>query len=216
MFLCSIKSDPFPSRFLSLSQPSTLIVYRPNLTARQREALRNAFLLLDHDHSGTIETSQLGTVMSALGMACTQDKLIQIAEQMDSDGSGEIKVDGRLLFFHFHALPSTASELPSPLTPLPPRLCSPPLNEQSFWTLCRTKWTRTSTTTPQSRRQRKGSRRLVSRTNQRPLLSVLLLLCVHQADQSLRATLPSLHRKWWQTVVGYKYRTSCSSPTCLT
>ena len=98
MFLCSINSDPFPSRFLSLSQPSTLIVYRPNLTARQREALRNAFLLLDHDHSGTIETSQLGTVMSALGMACTQDKLSQIAEQMDSDGSGEIKVDGGLLF----------------------------------------------------------------------------------------------------------------------
>ena len=212
MFLCSIKSDPFPSRFLSLSQPSTLIVYRPHLTARQRESLRNAFLLLDHDHSGTIETSELGTVMSALGMACTQDKLIQIAEQMDSDGSGEIKVDGRLLFFHFHALPSTASELPSPLTPLPPRLCSSPLNEQSFWSLCSTRWTRTSTTALQSRRQRRGLRR---RTNPKPLLSVLLLLCVHQADQSLRATLQSLHRKRWQTVVGYKSRTSCSLPTCL-
>jgi Ca2+-binding EF-hand superfamily protein len=72
------------------------------LTAQQKESLRSAFLLLDHDRSGTIETGELGIVMNALGMEMTQDKLVEIAAEMDADGSGEVRIDGGL---HDFALP---------------------------------------------------------------------------------------------------------------
>eukprot|EP00058_Branchiostoma_floridae_P008437 XP_002593925.1 hypothetical protein BRAFLDRAFT_98224 [Branchiostoma floridae] len=63
------------------------------LSEERINELRDAFLVFDKDGDGTINTSELATVMRSLGMNPTEAEIQDMMAEMDSDGSGEIDFD---------------------------------------------------------------------------------------------------------------------------
>ena len=54
---------------------------------------KEAFSVFDKDGSGTVSTSELGEIMSALGQNLSAEELDAIIKEVDADGSGEIDFD---------------------------------------------------------------------------------------------------------------------------
>lgn len=84
------------------SQSTTGIVFRADaepreLTEDEREELREAFKLFDHDGDGTMNKDELGTVMRSLGQEITHENLDLIFESVDRDNSGTICFDEFIL-----------------------------------------------------------------------------------------------------------------------
>jgi hypothetical protein len=51
---------------------------------------KEAFSVFDKDGSGTVSTSELGEIMSALGQNLSAEELDGMVKEVDADGSGEI------------------------------------------------------------------------------------------------------------------------------
>ena len=50
------------------------------------EAFKEAFIVIDVDESGTINSSELGTLMRSLGQNPTEDELMDMINNADHDG----------------------------------------------------------------------------------------------------------------------------------
>jgi len=60
------------------------------LTNEQVDEFKEAFSLFDKDADGSITSSELGTVMRALGQNPTEAELQDMVNEVDSDGNGSI------------------------------------------------------------------------------------------------------------------------------
>lgn len=58
-----------------------------SLTAEELEMCRKAFQMFDKDNSGTIDTKELRTALSALGQNPSEEELFVMISQVDEDGS---------------------------------------------------------------------------------------------------------------------------------
>jgi len=61
-----------------------------SLTDEQIEEFREAFQLFDKDSNGTISTKELGMVMRSLGQNPTEAELMDMINEVDTDGSGAV------------------------------------------------------------------------------------------------------------------------------
>lgn len=57
------------------------------------EETREAFMLFDKDNNGTIDTSELGTVMRSLNMNPTDTELKDMINEVDGNGNGSIEFE---------------------------------------------------------------------------------------------------------------------------
>ncbi|XP_039277191.1 troponin C, isoallergen Bla g 6.0101 isoform X3 [Nilaparvata lugens] len=64
-----------------------------DLTKDQVSLLQKAFNAFDHDKKGYISCDMVGTILEMLGHKQTQSSLIDIIEQVDVDGSGELEFE---------------------------------------------------------------------------------------------------------------------------
>ena len=55
--------------------------------------LQTIFDQFDEDGGGSIDTAELGNVMETLGQHCTEAELLDIVNEVDHTGSGEISFD---------------------------------------------------------------------------------------------------------------------------
>ena len=83
--------------FFHNSSIDPIITTEPNtssqadqLTEEQIAEFKEAFSLLDKNGDGTITTTELGTVMSSLGQNPTEAELMDIINDIDSNGNGAI------------------------------------------------------------------------------------------------------------------------------
>ena len=60
------------------------------LSEEQGAEFTECFSLFDADGSGTVDTSELGTVMKSLGQKMSDEDLAQMIEEVDADGSGTV------------------------------------------------------------------------------------------------------------------------------
>lgn len=62
----------------------------PYLTREQVLAFRETFNLFDKDGGGSINVSEIGDVLRALGQKPTKQELAQMVKEVDADGSGDV------------------------------------------------------------------------------------------------------------------------------
>ena len=62
----------------------------PYLTREQVQAFRETFDFFDKDGGGSINTSEIGDVLRALGQRPTKAELAQMVREVDADGSGDV------------------------------------------------------------------------------------------------------------------------------
>ena len=60
------------------------------LSEEQVAEFKECFSLFDADGSGTVDTSELGTVMKSLGQMMSDEALAQMINEVDADGSGTV------------------------------------------------------------------------------------------------------------------------------
>lgn len=60
------------------------------LSEEQVAEFKECFSLFDADASGTVDTSELGTVMKSLGQKMSDEDLAHMIEEVDVDGSGTV------------------------------------------------------------------------------------------------------------------------------
>ena len=60
------------------------------LSEEQIEEFKEAFILLDKDGDGTINTKELGTCMRSLGKNPTEEELQDMINEVDVDGNGSL------------------------------------------------------------------------------------------------------------------------------
>ena len=65
----------------------------PAISDEVLASYKEAFSVFDKDGSGTVSTSELGEMMSALGQNLSAEELDAIIKEVDADGSGEIDFD---------------------------------------------------------------------------------------------------------------------------
>merc|ERR1711903_100028 len=61
-----------------------------NLTAEQKQELREAFDLFDTDGSGAVDSSELHTAMKALGFEPKKEEIAKMVREMDKDGDATV------------------------------------------------------------------------------------------------------------------------------
>ncbi|XP_059090628.1 calmodulin-A-like [Tigriopus californicus] len=61
-----------------------------NLTPEQIEEFKECFQMFDKDGDGTIDTTELGTVMRSLGQNPDEEEVEEMVDEADEDGSGSI------------------------------------------------------------------------------------------------------------------------------
>merc|ERR1712227_277426 len=61
-----------------------------NLTAEQKQELREAFDLFDTDGSGAVDASELHTAMKALGFEPKKEEIAKMVKEMDKDGDATV------------------------------------------------------------------------------------------------------------------------------
>lgn len=62
------------------------------LTDEQMNEFKEAFTLFDKDNDGTIDSSELGTVMRSLGQNPTELEIAEMIARVDVDGNGTIEL----------------------------------------------------------------------------------------------------------------------------
>lgn len=60
------------------------------LSEDQINECRETFKMFDKDGDGTISAKELGIVMRQLGLNPTEDELLEMIQEVDEDGNGEI------------------------------------------------------------------------------------------------------------------------------
>lgn len=60
------------------------------LTVEEIEGCRDAFLMFDEDHSGTIETWELKKVLEAMGQKPTEQEILNMISEVDDNDSNSI------------------------------------------------------------------------------------------------------------------------------
>ncbi|GMI26760.1 hypothetical protein TeGR_g8569 [Tetraparma gracilis] len=65
------------------------------------DEFREIFDLFDSDGGGSIDASELGSVMRTLGKHPSEEELVKLVKQIDEDGSGEIEFDEFLTLLIF-------------------------------------------------------------------------------------------------------------------
>ena len=60
------------------------------LSEEQVAEFKECFSLFDADGSGTVDTSELGTVMKSLGQKMSDEDLANMIQEVDADGSGTV------------------------------------------------------------------------------------------------------------------------------
>jgi len=65
----------------------------PAISDEVLASYKEAFSVFDKDGSGTVSTSELGEMMSALGQYLSAEELDEMVKEVDADGSGEIDFD---------------------------------------------------------------------------------------------------------------------------
>ena len=60
------------------------------MTELQEQEIQDAFLMYDEDESGTIDVSELRSLIALLGQPLPEEQIRQLAKNMDEDGSGDI------------------------------------------------------------------------------------------------------------------------------
>ena len=65
----------------------------PAISDEVLASYKEAFSVFDKDGSGTVSTSELGEMMSALGQNLSAEELDEMVKEVDADGSGEIDFD---------------------------------------------------------------------------------------------------------------------------
>ena len=61
------------------------------LSEDQINECRETFKMFDKDGDGTITAKELGIVMRQLGLNPTEDDLLEMIQEVDEDGNGEIE-----------------------------------------------------------------------------------------------------------------------------
>jgi len=67
-----------------------LMTLAESLTEEQVAEFKECFSLFDRDGDGTVDTSELGTVMKSLGQRMSDDELRDMISEVDVDGSGTV------------------------------------------------------------------------------------------------------------------------------
>jgi|EP00670_Eutreptiella_braarudii_P000700 calmodulin len=67
------------------------------LSQEQIAEFKDAFSMFDKDGDGTIDTTELGTVMRNLGQEPSEDEIIEMIKEVDGDGSGAIDFEEFLI-----------------------------------------------------------------------------------------------------------------------
>ena len=80
---------PPPGRLASVPD-ETLAEQWPFLTREQVLAFKETFRLFDKDGGGSINVSEIGDVLRALGQKPTAAELAQMIKEVDADGSGDV------------------------------------------------------------------------------------------------------------------------------
>uniref|UniRef100_A0A0K0DNN2 Calmodulin n=1 Tax=Angiostrongylus cantonensis TaxID=6313 RepID=A0A0K0DNN2_ANGCA len=61
------------------------------LNEEEIDQFKEAFLLFDKDGNGTISTKELGVAMRALGQNPTEQQILEIINEVDINGNGQIE-----------------------------------------------------------------------------------------------------------------------------
>lgn len=69
--------------------------------ALQKE-LKEAFRLYDKEGNGYIPTSSLREILAALDDQITPDQMDGMIAEIDTDGSGTVDFDGKIIFFYYN------------------------------------------------------------------------------------------------------------------
>ena len=74
--------------------------FHPSLDGSNPRVSRQTFSMFDADGGGTISTRELGYAMRSMGMNPTEAELLEMINEFDTDGSGQVP-STRLIFLLF-------------------------------------------------------------------------------------------------------------------
>ena len=75
--------------------------FHPSLDGSNPRVPRQTFSMFDADGGGTISTRELGYAMRSMGMNPTEAELLEMINEFDTDGSGQVPPSTRLIFLLF-------------------------------------------------------------------------------------------------------------------